>query len=132
MFIIPIYFCAVLLSVYCQSFDSQNIEHVRRLKEYLFKEQQYDKNIIPRINYSEPVEVNVSLALLSIDGLDEATEIFKATGYLNIEWRDDLLTWNATEFGDVKHYYFPQADVWKPDMALMNSYTIDKKNPKTG
>ena len=66
-------------------------------------------------------EVYVSYFLLSINGLDEVTETLKTTGYLVVEWYDQYLSWNASEYGDLDLYFFPQDDVWKPDVALRNS-----------
>ena len=38
-----------------------------------------------------------------------------------MEWYDQYLSWNASEYGDLDLYFFPQDDVWKPDVALRNS-----------
>ena len=65
--------------------------------------------------------VYVSFNLLSINELNEVTETLKSTGYLRIDWRDDFLTWNTSDFGGLTYAFFPQDDVWKPDVALKNS-----------
>lgn len=66
-------------------------------------------------------EVDVSLHLLSIHELDEVKETLKSTGYLEIYWKDDFLTWNPADYGGLQYSFFPQDDVWKPDVTLKNS-----------
>ncbi|KAL4234573.1 Neurotransmitter-gated ion-channel transmembrane region [Mactra antiquata] len=76
---------------------------------------------------SNNVYVSISFYLLSINELNEVTETLKTTGYLWIVWHDDFLVWNASEYGGLYFYYWPQDDVWKPDIALKNSYTEYKE-----
>ena len=66
-------------------------------------------------------EVYVSFYLLTINGLDEVAETLKTTGYLMVDWRDDYLSWNASDYGGISYYLFPQNDIWKPDVTLKNS-----------
>ena len=65
--------------------------------------------------------MDVSLHLLSIHELDEVSETLKSTGYLEIYWKDDFLTWNPADYGGLQYSFFPQDDIWKPDVALKNS-----------
>ena len=53
-------------------------------------------------------------------------ETLKITGYLALEWKDEFLQWNKSQFGGIEHYLFPQDDVWKPDIALKNSFEKQK------
>ena len=59
--------------------------------------------------------------LLSIIGLDEAQETLNSIGYLHLSWYDDYLVWNASDYGGLTYSFFPQNDVWKPDVTLKNS-----------
>lgn len=92
------------------------------LKNQLFVTQAYDKKIRPVTNQSDPIEVYLNFYLLAINGLDEVTEVLKTTGYLWILWYDNFLTWDPTNYGQLEYYFYPQDDIWKPDVALKNSY----------
>ena len=72
-------------------------------------------------------EVYVGFFLLSINELDEVAETIKTTGYLVVEWKDDYLSWDPADYGGIDYYFFPQDDVWKPDIALKNS--VEKYKP---
>ena len=65
--------------------------------------------------------VLVSFNLLSINELDEVRETLKTTGYLEVLWKDEFLTWTPADYGGLTYAFFPQDDVWKPDVALKNS-----------
>ena len=65
--------------------------------------------------------VFVSFHLLAINELDEVRETLKTSGYLEVQWRDEFLTWNTADYGGMSYTFFPQDDVWKPDVALKNS-----------
>ena len=59
--------------------------------------------------------------LLSLVDLDEAEETLTTIGYLWVTWTDDYLVWNITDYGNISKAFFPQNDVWKPDLTLRNS-----------
>ena len=72
-------------------------------------------------------ETFVSFFLLSINELDEVSETLTTIGYLFVEWEDEFLTWEPEDYGGINYYQFPQDDVWKPDIALINS--VEKFRP---
>ncbi|XP_053399141.1 acetylcholine receptor subunit beta-like 1 [Mercenaria mercenaria] len=94
----------------------------KNLRTQLFVTDGYDKRIRPSNNQSDPIEVYVSFYLLSINELSETTETLKTTGYLWIIWYDEFLQWTPADYGGLEYYHWPQGDVWKPDVALKNSY----------
>ena len=53
-------------------------------------------------------DVYVSFNLLAINGLDMVTETLKTTGFLFIEWSDEHLVWNASDFGGIDAGFWPQ------------------------
>ena len=65
--------------------------------------------------------VEVNMYLVSIHELDEVKETLKTTGFLEISWQDDFLQWNPADYGGLREAFFPQDEVWKPDIALRNS-----------
>ncbi|XP_053399145.1 neuronal acetylcholine receptor subunit alpha-3-like [Mercenaria mercenaria] len=94
----------------------------KNLRTKLFVTDGYDKKVRPTNNQSDPIEVHVSLYLLNINELSETTETLKTTGYLWITWYDEFLKWTPSDYGDIDYYHWPQGDIWKPDVALKNSF----------
>ncbi|XP_052251750.1 neuronal acetylcholine receptor subunit alpha-9-like [Dreissena polymorpha] len=46
----------------------------------------------------------------------------KISGFLLLQWFDDFLKWEPEDYGELDHFTLPQNDVWKPDVALHNSF----------
>ena len=98
-----------------------SVDDAKNLRTKLFTTDGYDKKVRPSKSYTEPTNVYVSFHLCTINGLDESAEKLTTTGYLVLSWYDTELVWNISDFGNMSYTYFPQDDVWKPDMALKNS-----------
>ena len=101
--------------------SASSVEEAKLLRQKLFTTGDYDKNVRPSKNYAEPTFVYVTFFLHSINDLDESAEILTTTGYIYASWYDSELVWNVTDFGNISYMYFPQNDVWKPDIALANT-----------
>ena len=101
-----------------------NLQFDTSLAKHISGVMKYDLNYVSTTYFTK---VYVSFYLLSINELDEVAETLKTTGYLEVEWQDDFLSWNATDYGGLSYYHFPQDDVWKPDVALKNS--VEKYKP---
>ena len=43
-----------------------------------------------------------------------------------MDWIDDRLTWNASEYGGVKKINVKPYEMWVPDIVLFNSVKNDK------
>lgn len=105
----------------------QNGTQAKALRIQKFDTEGYDKKIRSATNQSDPTEVYVSFYLLAINELDEVKETLKTTGFLVVEWKDDFLEWTPADYGGLEYYFFPQDDIWKPDIALKNS--VEKYKP---
>lgn len=41
--------------------------------------------------------------------------------WLRMSWTDHYLTWDPSEFGNIKEVRLPINNIWKPDVLLYNS-----------
>ncbi|XP_046576222.1 acetylcholine receptor subunit delta-like [Haliotis rubra] len=80
----------------------------------------YKTYIRPRKNASETVDVLVSYSLASVEALEENTQTLISTGYVWLEWTDDLLTWNSDRYGNITNITIPVEKLWFPDLLLLN------------
>ena len=86
----------------------------------IFTTRGYNKDVLPRLNSSEPVYLDVSLHFTKITAIDEKNEKMTSTGYLEIHWEDPGLRWNSKDFGNLQYVYIRQEKIWVPDMFLVN------------
>ncbi|CAC5384569.1 unnamed protein product [Mytilus coruscus] len=97
MFKIYIHFCSLLISI---------------------------TNLIrPSRNRSVPLSIHVIFTLYGISGVDEIELKLTATGWLEVEWTDELLSWTPSSYGGLSYIYCPQGEVWKPDISLQIGFS---------
>ncbi|XP_060074452.1 acetylcholine receptor subunit beta-like [Ylistrum balloti] len=82
----------------------------------------YNKNLRPTFNLSQPTEVDIQFYLLSIKEFDEKTSRFAIVGVFVLNWNDFQLAWDPDDYGGIVSTVFPQNTLWKPDLILMNPY----------
>ena len=46
--------------------------------------------------------------------------------WLEQEWQDQKLTWNPSEYGNVKRLYVPSDKIWLPDIVLYNRLALSE------
>jgi len=100
----------------------QTSTEAKALKTAMFTTNGYDKAIRPSLDQNVATDVYTSFYLLAVNELNEVAETLQTTGYLYIEWTDQHLLWNASDYGGIENSFWPQDLVWKPDVALKNSY----------
>ena len=105
----------------CIPTQAATLTDVMNLRRHLFETNQYDKLSRPMQNQSVPTQVRIGFSLSAIFNLDEVSQTLKTAGHLHVEWLDEALRWNSTDFGGVSSAMYPQNDVWLPDVSLKNS-----------
>ncbi|KAI6186783.1 Acr-18 [Aphelenchoides besseyi] len=93
--------------------------HMRRLYDYLFAD--YEKELRPVINDSQPLTVTVQFWLKQILKIDEGDQTIKIYLWLELYWTDELLTWNPADFGGLDQIHVPTHKLWKPDLVIYNN-----------
>jgi nicotinic acetylcholine receptor len=98
---------------------SPTSEDVTRLHSDLF--QHYNPSVRPILNQSEVIPVKVDFDIEFIQDLNDRNQIFWFSGWLTLQWTDELLSWNASRYGGVKQIQVPLTHVWLPDVTIWNS-----------
>ena len=39
-------------------------------------------------------------------------------------WRDEMLSWDPTQYGGISQIYLPADQIWRPDITLYNEYDL--------
>ncbi|GFS25090.1 acetylcholine receptor subunit alpha-like protein 1 [Elysia marginata] len=71
--------------------------------------------------------VHVAVSLLSIQTLDEKSQMLESSLLIDAEWNDKYLTWNESEFGEISSFLYHQKKVWLPDIIVENSIESQTK-----
>ncbi|XP_071109829.1 neuronal acetylcholine receptor subunit beta-2-like [Haliotis cracherodii] len=82
--------------------------------------ERYKPYIRPRKNPNDTVDVMVSYSMTSVEALDENMQTVASSGFLTLEWTDELLTWNPSEYGGIQYVNIPVDKLWIPDLSLTN------------
>ncbi|XP_067652699.1 acetylcholine receptor subunit alpha-L1-like [Haliotis asinina] len=90
-----------------------------RLRRDLFSN--YSRGIVPVHNQSESAQVHMDFFLIMIHELDMKNQVLTASGWLKIEWLDQFLTWNETDYGGIDEVIVFQREVWLPDLFVENT-----------
>ncbi|RUS87381.1 hypothetical protein EGW08_004835 [Elysia chlorotica] len=69
----------------------------------------------------------VALHLLSIQDLDERSQVLETSIILEAVWLDSWLSWNQSQFGNVSEFLYPQSKIWLPDVIIENSVESQKE-----
>lgn len=106
----------------CGTVKSATDTDVRNLLTELFTTRSYDKLVRPIINQSEPVVAWVEYFLYGLNDVNEVEQKMTTTGYIEVYWKDEFLSWDPNLYDGLWNIYVPQGKVWKPDISLGNGF----------
>lgn len=114
-----------LTAICSQQSYGASVDDVKRLLDD--KLSKYEKNLRPKYNQSEPVYLQVILELASIQEFDEVQQKLTITGVLVLNWFDDFMKWDPSDYGGIGEFITSEDNVWTPNMVLTNTVNnIDK------
>ncbi|CAL1540254.1 unnamed protein product [Lymnaea stagnalis] len=98
---------------------SATVDDVAKLHSDLFSN--YKRVIPPVYQQNHAVHVRLSLFLLMIHDLDMKNQVLTTSGWLNVNWEDEFLRWNKSDYGGVEEIIVSQSAVWLPDILVENT-----------
>ncbi|KAK3091650.1 hypothetical protein FSP39_021559 [Pinctada imbricata] len=98
---------------------------MKALMEYL--ESNNTKNIRPRFNQSNPLDIYVQVRLYTLADFDVSKGKLTLALSFYFSWLDELKSWNSTNFGGISRASVPADYVFIPDMALYTSLSESNK-----
>ncbi|KAL4222006.1 hypothetical protein ACF0H5_018052 [Mactra antiquata] len=117
---IEVTFFVVVVATVAFVVDSANLTHSEILYETLFTK--YNKYLYPVLNLDEPILIDTTAFVVSINKFDEINGEFEVTCAFTLIWKDERLTWTPTEYGGKQSFLLPHDLVWRPLLSLMQSY----------
>lgn len=101
--------------------DSQSKSHAKRLKDDLFRD--YDNSVRPVRMRSDRTEVAVEMIPVSL-AVDEDYDGFTLDAFIKFAWKDEFLTWNASDYGGIQYIRLNGESVWTPEVFHLSSWDI--------
>ena len=80
----------------------------------------YDRHVRPVTNQTDAINVSVGLKMLALQELDEVHEKFSFVGAFIIEWRDDDIVWDWTNYSGINELDMSYKEVWVPEIIVTN------------
>ncbi|CAH1784731.1 unnamed protein product [Owenia fusiformis] len=77
------------------------------------------KDVIPVLNMTSTLSVNVGIALLNLLELDYSH--MKVIIWLRLTWKNEFLQWDPEDYAGINSIRVPIEKMWKPDIVLYNS-----------
>ncbi|CAF1236441.1 unnamed protein product [Adineta steineri] len=99
--------------------ESDSIPDEQRLLAQLLRN--YDPSARPVYNASDTVSVAFGIALTQLSDMDERNQVLTTNIWLEQEWIDQRLVWNASDFNGLTTLRLPCSKIWLPDIVLYNS-----------
>uniref|UniRef100_A0A0K0D4C6 Neur_chan_LBD domain-containing protein n=1 Tax=Angiostrongylus cantonensis TaxID=6313 RepID=A0A0K0D4C6_ANGCA len=87
----------------------------------LLSPDRYEKDLRPTTHHLKPTNVTFGFLLNQIVEMDERNQMLTTRSWLNINWMDQRLVWNYSEWEGIKTIYIPYQRLWKPDIILVNN-----------
>ncbi|CRL00822.1 CLUMA_CG014073, isoform A [Clunio marinus] len=103
----------------CLNCDGESVNSEVKLKKKLFCDH-YDKEIRPGPS-SDVTKVNFRYTIKSFD-YDENEKIFTVTAWMTLVWIDSRLSWEPSEYDDIKTIHMNIDYIWSPDIYLYNAH----------
>ncbi|XP_046573449.1 neuronal acetylcholine receptor subunit alpha-6-like [Haliotis rubra] len=110
--------CGLCLLLFLGTSRGQDDHHVLRLHNDFIRNN--NPNVRPVKNSSDTITVSLEFHLLSMSNFDEVTQTVTANGFFLVSWKDEFLTWNASEYGDISEIGPDYGKVWRPYITIWN------------
>ncbi|XP_055862644.1 acetylcholine receptor subunit alpha-like [Biomphalaria glabrata] len=78
-------------------------------------------DVRPVLDQSQVVTVTVGYSILSIVDVSELSQSVTYNIYFHLMWRDEIVVWNASQYGGVHQITAGRSDLWRPRLVVLNS-----------
>ena len=102
--------------------SSASVIDETRLRKDLFNN--YSKDIIPKDDHSSPINVEMGIAIQTLEEFNQKVENIKLNIWLRMNWNDEFLKWDKNLYGNISFLSVSSSDVWTPDIELYNAASL--------
>ncbi|XP_070179522.1 acetylcholine receptor subunit beta-like 1 [Littorina saxatilis] len=98
-----------------------------RLREDIKNNPQAKQKVTPLMNITGTPRVFVTavIAVLTVLGIDDASQLVRSALYVELWWTDPLLAWDPANYSNLAEVELPTDVLWTPDVRVIN--TMEQK-----
>ncbi|XP_052892662.1 neuronal acetylcholine receptor subunit beta-3-like [Anopheles moucheti] len=82
----------------------------------------------PRKDNTQTVNITLSLHVLTYE-LEESDDLLKLGMWLDMQWTDEFLSWNSTEWRGIERLAINSDEIWLPDFRHFSSFYNPEELP---
>lgn len=91
----------------------------KTLRQDLF--QNYSSDVRPVLNNSEPVKIEMGIAIKNLEEFNQKIESIKLNIWLRMNWKNEYMSWNTNNYEGMDFLAIKPEQVWVPDIELYNA-----------
>lgn len=104
----------------CETWTDAKTEYENLYKANAVSDKDSYTDVIPSSNYSQPLEVSLSMQLYALGGYDAVNGALDVMGSLEMKWTDEIVT-GVIAATSVPEVIVDYRALWTPVIVLMNS-----------
>ena len=78
----------------------------------------YTKEVRPVLDQDDPVDVNITISIYNINSFDELSGTLELSLRVVLEWREERINWNESDYGNISSIHIPNKLLWTPRILL--------------
>lgn len=111
----------LLVTIHLVEAQGGTKDNMYDLHTTLFSTRGYKKQVRPIEKFDDKLYVYMAFSLLSLVDVNEKDQNLVFNARLGLSWSDFLLSWRASNFGNISSFLVRQEDIWLPDIQVANS-----------
>lgn len=111
--------CLQILSALEGILCGTNTSFEHHIREDLLEN--YDRKVRPVLRGKKHVVVQFALRVSRLVKVDSQEQLVVLDTWVTQDWKNEFLTWNISDYGDVDRVHFGPDEIWVPDIALFNN-----------
>ena len=109
----------VCLFAWINTIWGQTLTDTKQLYTDVFANLQ--KEVVPNLDQSQPLNVSVRFFLINIAKFDETQETIIIIGSAKMTWTDGGISWNPASYGNKQSIPISSKNIWTPSLILTNA-----------
>lgn len=89
---------------------------INKLRNRLLKQNQYQRMSRPVKRHSTQTNVSLTLFFRRVVNIDHMSSSMTSFATVLLEWKDEHLSWNPSDFGGLDEINFDYWEIWTPDI----------------
>lgn len=109
----------IIILASLQPISGQTLTQMKQLHADVFRD--LDKGLRPVSDASLAINISITFYLSTIVAFKEVDETLALTAGMQLDWKDDGISWTPSSYGNTQRLLVSQSEIWTPKLILFNS-----------